>query len=270
MIKVSNLKKSYKKTTVLKNISFEVEEGEVVAIIGPSGSGKSTLLRCLNFLEQPDSGRIQIGEADVDAAKAGRSEVNHLRKQTSMVFQHYNLFKNKTALENITYPLMTVKKVKKNEANEIGRELLEQVGLKDKAENYPVALSGGQQQRVGIARALAVNPHAILLDEPTSSLDPEWVGEVLRVISGIANKHKTMIIVTHEMGFAREVADKVIFMADGVIVEQGKPENVLDNPQHERTKRFLQDYLKQSSGALHIQGEEGSEEELVKSDRLIM
>lgn len=252
MIKVSNLKKSFKNTVVLKDISFDVAEGEVVAIIGPSGSGKSTLLRCLNFLEQPDSGKIEIGDASADAMKVNRADVNLLRKQTSMVFQHYNLFKNKTALENITHALIVAKKVKKDQAIKIGRELLEQVGLKDKADSYPVALSGGQQQRVGIARALAVNPHAILLDEPTSSLDPEWVGEVLRVISGIANKHKTMIIVTHEMNFAREVADRVIFMADGVIVEEGKPKDIFEHPKHERTKKFLQDYHKPVIGDINV------------------
>ena len=246
MINVSHLKKSFQDTEVLKDISFTVAEGEVVAIIGPSGSGKSTLLRCLNYLEKPDGGQLEIGEVTIDTKKATKSQINKLRKQTSMIFQHYNLFKNKTALENITQSLIVTKKMKKEEANKIGRELLEQVGLLDKADSYPVKLSGGQQQRVGIARALAVNPHAILFDEPTSSLDPEWVGEVLRVISSIASGQKTMIIVTHEMNFAREVADKVIFMADGYIVEQGKPEDIFDNPTNERTKRFLQDYQKQT------------------------
>lgn len=247
MIKISNLKKNYNQTEVLKDISFEVQEGEVVAIIGPSGSGKSTLLRCLNFLEQPNAGKLKIDDVNIDVSKASRAEVSRIRKQTSMVFQHYNLFKNKTALENITYSLKVTKNLSKDEADKVGRDLLNQVGLLDKADSYPIALSGGQQQRVGIARALAVNPYAILFDEPTSSLDPEWVGEVLRVISGIAHNNKTMIIVTHEMNFAREIADKVIFMADGVIVEEGKPEEVFDNPKNERTKKFLQDYHKQSN-----------------------
>ena len=248
MIKVSNLKKSFNNTAVLKDINFEVKEGEVVAIIGPSGSGKSTLLRCLNFLEKPDFGSIQVGDVVIDTTKSKRAEVNRLRMQTSMVFQHYNLFKNKTALENVTHALVVAKKVNRLEANEIGRDLLSQVGILDKANSYPISLSGGQQQRVGIARALAVTPHAILFDEPTSSLDPEWVGEVLRVISGIANKRQTMLIVTHEMNFAKEVADKIVFMADGVIVEQGSPSDIFDHPTNERTKKFLQEYNRRIEG----------------------
>lgn len=248
MIKVSNLKKSYKNNQVLKDISFHVDEGEVVAIIGPSGSGKSTLLRCLNFLENPNEGHIEIGGVSVDTIKAAKKEIHQLRLQTSMVFQHYNLFKNITALKNVSHPLRVTKKLDKKKAEAIGRHLLEQVGLSNKADHYPISLSGGQQQRVGIARALAVNPNAILFDEPTSSLDPEWVGEVLRVISGIADKDKTMIIVTHEMNFAREVADRVIFMDDGSIVEQGTPEEVFDSPANDRTKRFLRDYQRQITG----------------------
>ena len=242
MIKVTSLKKSFNQTEVLKNINFEVNDGEVVVIIGPSGSGKSTLLRCLNYLENPDSGTIQIGDVTANIGKVSRAEVNRLRLQTSMVFQHYNLFKNKTALENVTHALVVVKRMKKSQAIEVGRDLLKQVGLLDKENNYPVSLSGGQQQRIGIARALAVNPYAILFDEPTSSLDPEWVGEVLRVISKIADERKTMVIVTHEMDFARDIADRVIFMADGVVVEEGTPEEIFDNPRNERTKKFLQNY----------------------------
>ncbi|WP_067726963.1 amino acid ABC transporter ATP-binding protein [Oceanobacillus damuensis] len=259
MIKVSNLKKRFDQTEVLKNINFEVNDGEVVVIIGPSGSGKSTLLRCLNFLEQPDFGTIQVGEVTVDATRVKRAEINRLRTQTSMVFQHYNLFKNKTALENVTHALIVTQKMDKNEADQIGRDLLNQVGMVQKADSYPVSLSGGQQQRVGIARALAVKPHAILFDEPTSSLDPEWVGEVLRVISGIANKRKTMLIVTHEMGFARQVADKVVFMADGVIVEQGTPEEIFDHPKNERTKQFLQEYTKQFAEDIKVDSHASSE-----------
>lgn len=242
MIKVSNLRKSFQDHIVLKNIDFEVEEGKVVVIIGPSGSGKSTLLRCLNYLETPDAGRIEIGSAKVDVANAKRAEIRKLRQQTSMVFQHYNLFKNKTVLENVAYPLKVVKNMGKQESQEIARELLRQVGILDKEGAYPIALSGGQQQRVGIARALAVNPEAILFDEPTSSLDPEWVGEVLRVISDIAWQKKTMIIVTHEMHFAREIADKVIFMADGIIVEEGSPDELFNRPKEERTKLFLREF----------------------------
>lgn len=245
VIKVSNIRKSFHENVVLKDISFEVDEGEVVVIIGPSGSGKSTLLRCLNFLEKADNGQIEIGDVAVNVKQVNRAVVNKLRMQTSMVFQHYNLFKNKTALENVTHSLIVAKKMKKEDANELGRNLLEQVGVLEKVDQYPISLSGGQQQRVGIARALAVNPYAILFDEPTSSLDPEWVGEVLRVIKEIATKQKTMIIVTHEMNFAREIADKVIFMADGVIVEQGTPKEIFDHPKQDRTKKFLQDFHRQ-------------------------
>src|SRR5690625_1629533 len=252
MIRVTNLRKSFNDQVVLKNISFGINKGEVVAIIGPSGSGKSTLLRCLNFLETPDFGKIEIGDVEVDVQTAKRKDINRLRMQTSMVFQHYNLFKNKTVLENVTYALEVSKKMKKDKAQILGKDLLEQVGILDKADQYPIALSGGQQQRVGIARALAVNPNAILFDEPTSSLYPAWVGEVLRVISKIAYQQKTMIIVTHEMDFAREIADKVIFIADGVIVEEGSPEQVLDNPQQGRTKKFLQEFSRRSEVKHHV------------------
>ncbi len=255
MIKISGLKKSFKDTEVLKDISFEVRDNETVVIIGPSGSGKSTLLRCLNYLEKPDAGLINIGDVSADIDKIKKVTVNKLRMQTSMVFQHYNLFKNKTVLDNITYPLIASKKFKKDEAVKIGEKLLAQVGILDKSKHYPVALSGGQQQRVGIARALAADPHAILFDEPTSSLDPEWIGEVLKVISDISSKAKTMIIVTHEMDFAKEIADRVIFMADGYIVEEGSPEAIFEHPQNERTKKFLRKYTKHSPGTENVAGE---------------
>lgn len=249
MIEIKHLKKQFSNTEVLKDISFDIEEGEVVAVIGPSGSGKSTLLRCLNYLEQPNGGTIQIGDVSVDTEKASKKEIERLRRQTSMVFQHYNLFKNKTALENITYALEVTKGYSKDAAKERGLSLLDSVGLRDKADVYPVTLSGGQQQRVGIARAVAVNPSVILFDEPTSSLDPEWVGEVLNVISNIGrDESATMIIVTHEMNFARDVADKVLFMSDGYIVEAGTPTEVLDHPQNERTKQFLRTHLLQLGG----------------------
>ena len=240
VIKVNGLRKKFKDLIVLDGIDIEVNKGETVAIIGPSGSGKSTLLRCLNLLEKPDEGYIQIGDSILDAKKYSRKEASDLRKQTAMVFQHYNLFKNKTALQNIIEPLLVSKKMSYVEAKKIGEALIEQVGLAHKSDNYPITLSGGQQQRIGIARALAVQSHAILLDEPTSSLDPELVGEVLQVIKQISKKQITMIIVTHEMDFAREVADKVIFMADGNIVEEGTATEVLDHPQNPRTKKFLQ------------------------------
>lgn len=240
MIKLTNLKKSFGDLVVLDGINLDVEKGQVVAIIGPSGSGKSTLLRCLNLLETPDEGTIEIGDAKLNASKYTRKEAHHLRQQTAMVFQNYNLFKNKTALQNITESLLVTKKMTKQQANEIGMKLLKQVGLEQKADSYPVTLSGGQQQRIGIARALAVDPHAILLDEPTSALDPELVSGVLQVIKSIAIQETTMIIVTHEMAFAREVADHVIFMADGHIIEQGTPTELFDETKNERTKRFIQ------------------------------
>ncbi|MER0141828.1 amino acid ABC transporter ATP-binding protein [Bacillus safensis subsp. safensis] len=240
MIKLTNLKKSFGDLVVLDGINLDVQKGQVVAIIGPSGSGKSTLLRCLNLLETPDEGTIEIGDARLDASKYSRKEAHHLRQQTAMVFQNYNLFKNKTALQNITESLLVKKKMTKQQANEIGMKLLKQVGLEQKADSYPVTLSGGQQQRIGIARALAVDPHAILLDEPTSALDPELVSGVLQVIKSIAIQETTMIIVTHEMAFAREVADHVIFMADGHIIEQGTPTELFDETKNERTKRFIQ------------------------------
>ncbi|TYS32246.1 amino acid ABC transporter ATP-binding protein [Bacillus pumilus] len=240
MIKLTNLKKSFGDLVVLDGINLDVQKGQVVAIIGPSGSGKSTLLRCLNLLETPDEGMIEIGDAKLDASKYTRKEAHHLRQQTAMVFQNYNLFKNKTALQNITESLLVTKKMTKQQANEIGMQLLKQVGLEQKADSYPVTLSGGQQQRIGIARALAVDPHAILLDEPTSALDPELVSGVLQVIKSIAIQETTMIIVTHEMAFAREVADHVIFMADGHIIEQGTPTELFDETKNERTKRFIQ------------------------------
>ncbi|MCM2581500.1 MULTISPECIES: amino acid ABC transporter ATP-binding protein [Bacillus] len=239
MITVKNIRKAFKDLVVLDGIDLEVKRGEVVAIIGPSGSGKSTLLRCLNLLERPDQGLIEIGEAKLNAEKFTRKEAHRLRQQTAMVFQNYNLFKNKTALQNITEALIVAQHKSRDEAKRIGMEILKQVGLEHKADSYPITMSGGQQQRIGIARALAVNPHAILLDEPTSALDPELVAEVLQVIKSIAEKQTTMIIVTHEMAFAKEVADQVIFMADGHIIEQGTPEELFDHPKNERTKRFI-------------------------------
>ncbi|MDR4433598.1 amino acid ABC transporter ATP-binding protein [Bacillus tequilensis] len=239
MITVKNIRKAFKDLVVLDGIDLEVKRGEVVAIIGPSGSGKSTLLRCLNLLERPDQGLIEIGEAKLNAEKFTRKDAHRLRQQTAMVFQNYNLFKNKTALQNITEALIVAQHKSRDEAKRIGMDILKQVGLEHKADSYPVTMSGGQQQRIGIARALAVNPHAILLDEPTSALDPELVTGVLQVIKSIAEKQTTMIIVTHEMAFAKEVADQVIFMADGHIIEQGTPEELFDHPKNERTKRFI-------------------------------
>ncbi len=239
VIELKKLYKSYKHNEVLKGISLTVKKGEVVVIIGPSGSGKSTLLRCLNLLEQPDDGSIRIEDLEIHTKKLYQKEIIKLRQKTAMVFQNYNLFKNKTALQNITTALTVVQKKSEEKANGIAREILKQVGLADKEDFYPAMLSGGQQQRVGIARAMALNPAVLLFDEPTSALDPELVNEVLQVIKDLARQHITMVIVTHEMNFAKEVADRVIFMADGIIVEQGTPEEIFRNPQNERTKKFL-------------------------------
>ncbi|MFP1985829.1 amino acid ABC transporter ATP-binding protein [Lonsdalea quercina] len=239
MINIRHLTKRFGDRAVLNDISLEIAKGEVVAIIGPSGSGKSTLLRCMNLLESPEAGTIVIGERTLDCRRYTRKEAHALRQQTAMVFQNYNLFKNKTALENVTEALIVVKKMPKAQAREKGMALLARVGLEPQAGQYPVTLSGGQQQRVSIARALAVEPQAMLFDEPTSALDPERVHEVLQVIKQLAKNDTTMVIVTHEMQFAKEVADRVIFMADGRIVEQGPAEQVIsfsDNPQ---TQRFL-------------------------------
>ncbi|MGH0429476.1 amino acid ABC transporter ATP-binding protein [Bacillus hominis] len=239
MIEIRDLYKSYKHNEVLKGISLTVDKGEVVVIIGPSGSGKSTLLRCLNLLEQPEDGSIRIEDLEIHTQKLYKKEITQLRQKTAMVFQNYNLFKNKTALQNITTALTVVQRKSEVEAKEIARDLLKQVGLADKEDSYPMMLSGGQQQRIGIARAMALNPAVLLFDEPTSALDPELVNEVLQVIKDLARQHITMVIVTHEMNFAKEVADRVIFMADGIIVEQGTPEEIFRNPQNERTKKFL-------------------------------
>lgn len=243
MIKVKNLHKSYGNIPVLKGINLDVKEGEVLAIIGPSGSGKSTFLRCLNFLEKAEKGIIQIKNEVINLDKYQQSQVVKLREKTGMVFQNYNLFKNKTALQNISEPLRLTKKITRLKAEQIANDLLAEVGLKGKELNYPIALSGGQQQRVGIARAIALNPYVILFDEPTSSLDPELVEEVLNVIKSLVKQGHTMLIVTHEMAFAKEVADRVIFMADGYIIEEGTPKDIFETPKNERTQRFLKNYL---------------------------
>lgn len=239
MIKIRNLSKSYGKLDVLKGIDLDVKKGEVVAIIGPSGTGKSTLLRCINYLEQPEDGEIRIDGLIVDYRKITKKEIYELRRKSSMVFQNYNLFRNKTALENIMEPLTTVQKVDKKLAKQKAISLLETVGLADKQDHYPSKLSGGQQQRVGIARAMAVNSKVMLFDEPTSSLDPELVGEVLDVIKGLAENDSTMIIVTHEMNFAKNVADRVIFMDGGLILEEGQPEKIFTKAKNPRTTKFL-------------------------------
>ena len=241
MIKVTDLHKSFGELAVLKGIDFQADTGEVIVIIGPSGMGKSTFLRCINYIERPEKGIIEIDNVKVDAEKCTEKEIKQLRLKTSMVFQNYNIFKNKTVIENVMLPMTSVQKIEKEIAKEKALQYLDQVGLLDKVNEYPSRLSGGQQQRVGIARAMAVNPQLILLDEPTSSLDPELVLGILDILRNLANEHKrTMIIVTHEMSFAKEIADRIIFMDDGRIIEEGTPEDIFSNPQNERTKRFLE------------------------------
>lgn len=243
MIKVSNLKKQFNGIDVLKDISIDVKPGEVVVILGPSGSGKSTFLRCLNYLEKPDGGTIEIGDAKIVAPKVSKKDIHNLRKQSAMVFQHYNLFNNKTVLQNVTEALIVVKKLSKDEANRIALDALKKVGMLDKKDAYPRTLSGGQMQRVSIARAMAINPNVILFDEPTSALDPELVSEVLSVIKDLAKENRTMVIVTHEMSFAKDVGDRIIFMADGLVVEEGTPDEIFNNPKHDRTKQFLNRFI---------------------------
>lgn len=241
MIKITDLHKSFGELNVLKGIDFQADTGEVIVIIGPSGMGKSTFLRCINYIERPEKGIIEIDNIKVDAEKCTEKEIKQLRLKTSMVFQNYNIFKNKTVIENVMLPMTSVQKIEKGIAKEKALQYLEQVGLLDKVNEYPSRLSGGQQQRVGIARAMAVNPKLILLDEPTSSLDPELVLGILDILRNLANEHKrTMIIVTHEMRFAKEIADRIIFMDDGRIIEEGTPTEIFTNPKNERTKRFLE------------------------------
>ena len=243
LLEASNIKKSFGKTEVLKGISFSLNQGEVLAIIGSSGSGKTTLLRCLNFLEMPDEGTITVGGKvlfdGADQTTLSDEAIRQNRLHFGLVFQDFNLFPQYNALENVTLAPKLLKKGTAAEINEVGRKLLDQVGLSEKMENYPYQLSGGQKQRVAIARALALQPEVLCFDEPTSALDPELTGEVLRVIRGLKDRDTTMIVVTHEMEFARNVADKVIYMADGVIEEMGMPADVFENPQSEKTKAFL-------------------------------
>lgn len=240
MIEIKDLYKSFGDLQVLKGISAKVKESEVVCVIGPSGSGKSTFLRCINLLERPTSGNIWIdGQKITDP----RIDINKIREEVGMVFQHFNLFPHKTTLENVSLALIKVRKVPKEEAEKRALEMLSKVGLGDKAHVYPAALSGGQKQRVAIARALAMRPKVMLFDEPTSALDPEMVGEVLNVMNDLAKMGMTMVVVTHEMGFAREVSDRVLFIDDGMIVEQGTPQDIFSHARNERTIAFLSKVL---------------------------
>ncbi|MCE8014507.1 amino acid ABC transporter ATP-binding protein [Halomonas sp. MCCC 1A17488] len=243
MIKIANLVKRFGSATVLDGIDLEIDQGEIIVVIGPSGTGKSTLLRCLNFLERPDAGRLVIGDLDVDVTRVSRAEILAARRRTAFVFQNYALFANKTALENIAEGLIVVNRWPKAKAHARAREILQRIGLADKADAYPASLSGGQQQRVGIGRAMAAQAEVILFDEPTSSLDPEWVEEVLALMKQLARERQTMLVVTHEMGFARDVADRVVFMEGGRIVEQGPPSQLFNAPRDPRTRDFLRKIL---------------------------
>ena len=236
MIKVNNLHKSFNDNEVLKGVYEHIEDGEVVVVIGPSGSGKSTFLRCLNLLETPDDGEIWVNEQQINAPNVN---VNKVRQKMGMVFQHFNLFPHLTVMENITLAPVKLKKMTKLEAIEKGKELLKIVGLEEKADSYPAQLSGGQKQRIAIARSLAMEPEIMLFDEPTSALDPEMVGVVLDVMKSLAKSGMTMVVVTHEMGFAKEVGTRILFMTDGGVLESGTPQEIFDNPKHERTKQFL-------------------------------
>ncbi|WP_431800680.1 amino acid ABC transporter ATP-binding protein [Halobacillus andaensis] len=240
MISMQQISKQFGDLVVLKDINLEVEKGKVVVVIGPSGSGKTTLLRCLNILEKPESGSITIDQQTIDfSRKVSKKEILSFRKQSGMVFQTYNLFPHFTALENVMEGPVTVQGVNKAKAREKAGSLLSKVGLSEKLDVYPYQLSGGQQQRVGIARAMAIDPKVMLFDEPTSALDPELVGEVLLVMKQLAEEGRTMVVVTHEMKFAREVADEVIFMDNGVVIESGKPDELFSRPKEQRTKEFL-------------------------------
>lgn len=238
-INVLGLTKRFGDNVVLNDINLCLQPGERVAIIGPSGTGKSTLLRCINYLDRPDAGRITIGDLTVDAEKVSRPQILALRRRTGFVFQNYALFANKTARQNIAEGPVVVRGMARAEANTQADQILARIGMTAKADSYPAALSGGQQQRVGIGRAMAMNADLMLFDEPTSALDPEWVGEVLDLIRKVADGRQTMMIVTHEMQFAREIADRVIFMEGGRIVEQGPPAQIFDAPQDDRTRAFL-------------------------------
>ncbi len=239
MLEIKNIRKSFGDMNVLKGVDLSVEQGDVVAILGPSGSGKTTLLRCINYLETADAGEMIFDGRKYDLAEATSRDMMELRRKTGFVFQNYNLFFNKTALQNVTIGLTVARKISKEEAEKTGRQMLEKVGMGDRCDYYPSQLSGGQQQRVAIARALAANPEIIYFDEPTSALDPELIGEVLAVMRQLASEGRTMIVVTHEMSFARDVSNKVIFMEDGVIVEEGDSREFFEHPKKERTREFL-------------------------------
>jgi cystine transport system ATP-binding protein/L-cystine transport system ATP-binding protein len=239
MLEIRNIQKSFDGVQVLKGVDLTIEKGDVVAILGPSGSGKTTLLRCINFLERADGGTMLFDGEEFSLDKISKKQIAYLRKKTAFVFQNYNLFRNKTVLQNVTAGLIVARRMPKKQAQEIGRAMLEKVGMADRCDAYPHQLSGGQQQRVAIARALATDPEIIYFDEPTSALDPELTGEVLAVMRQLADEGRTMLVVTHEMGFARGVSSKVIFMENGVVAESGPTREFFANPKEERTRAFL-------------------------------
>ena len=243
MLQIKNLRKRFDGPEVLKGVSLDVEKGDVVAILGPSGSGKTTLLRCINFLETADEGELIFDGEVIPLHGATRKDISALRKKTAFVFQNYNLFRNKTALQNVTEGLIIGRKMPKDQANALGMRMLQKVGMADRADSYPNQLSGGQQQRVAIARALATDPEIILFDEPTSALDPELTGEVLAVMRALAQEGMTMLVVTHEMNFAKNVSSKVVFMEGGVVVEESDPTAFFQNPKQERARAFLKTIL---------------------------
>lgn len=259
MIEIKNIHKKFGNLEVLTGASVRVEPHQVVVVLGPSGSGKTTMLRCINFLEHADKGQLTVGDMTVDFAKVKKKEIREIRKKVGFVFQNYNLFANKTALQNVMQGLIVTKKMPKNEARKKAEEALALVKLSDKLDYYPSQLSGGQQQRVGIARAIAMEPQIILFDEPTSALDPELIGEVLEVMKEVAKKGITMLVVTHELSFAQDIADKVIFMEDGVVVEEGTPDEIFYHPKEERTKQFLSRILVTKSLQKEKQEEENVE-----------
>ena len=239
VLEIKDIHKSFGSLNVLDGVNLSVHKGDVIAILGPSGSGKTTLLRCINFLETADHGKMVFDEKEYDLASMHKNDIRDIRKKTGFVFQNYNLFANKTALQNVMLGLTSARKMDKKQAEKIGLEMLRKVGMEDRASHYPSQLSGGQQQRVAIARALATNPEIIYFDEPTSALDPELIGEVLNVMRELANEGMTMIVVTHEMSFAKEVSNHVIFMEGGKIIEQGTSKEFFENPKQERTREFL-------------------------------
>ena len=239
LLEIKDIHKSFGSLNVLNGVNLSVHKGDVIAILGPSGSGKTTLLRCINFLETADQGTMMFDEKEYDLASMHKNDIRDIRKKTGFVFQNYNLFANKTALQNVMLGLTSARKMDKKQAEKIGLEMLRKVGMEDRASHYPSQLSGGQQQRVAIARALATNPEIIYFDEPTSALDPELIGEVLNVMRELANEGMTMIVVTHEMTFAKEVSNHVIFMEGGKIIEQGTSKEFFENPKQERTREFL-------------------------------